>query len=268
MMKLLPSPYLGYSIANSDHWSQHDLQSKNIKVSIFDFINYFKVNMGESRKEREFKLRELEILSTAIALFSEHGLDNVTVADIAKATDIGKGTIYKHFVSKDVILVKIANDFSRDQLEKINTINIADSCQAQMRKMFEICFKAHAELPLMNEICHLCQQASFINRLSEESRQEYMAIEQEYFVILNRICEKGIHDNDLPNLPVEELIIGAYATFMGALDMLQSQHRHCFTDTPQLSQQRFIDIIINYTMTGLFGCSDKDQQPVLGESHE
>lgn len=224
--------------------------------------------MSQSRKEREFKSRELEILSTAIALFSEHGLDNVTVADIAKATDIGKGTIYKHFVSKDVILVRIANDFSRDQLEKINTINIADSCQAQMRKMFEISFKAHAEFPLMSEISHLCHQSSFINRLSQEPRQEYMAIEQEYLVILNRICEKGIHDNELPNRPVEELIIGAYATFIGALEMLQSQHRHCFSDAPQLSQQHFINIIINFTMTGLFGCRDIDQQPILGESYE
>lgn len=224
--------------------------------------------MSESRKEREFKLREKEIIDAAISLFSEHGLDNVTVADIAKTTDIGKGTIYKHFASKDVILARVANDFSLKVLEDIKAIDSTKSCANQMRDMFEIGFKAHVEFPLLSEISRLYHQPSFLERLPEEFQQFCMEIEQEYFVILNRILEKGKQNNELPNLSVEELILGAHATYIGALEMLQNQNRKCFSDAPQFSQQHFIDIIINYTMNGLFGQRFNNQQSPSGESYE
>ncbi|MDP7592553.1 MAG: TetR/AcrR family transcriptional regulator [Litorilituus sp.] len=224
--------------------------------------------MTETRKEREFRLREKEILDTAISLFNQYGLDKVTVADIAKATDIGKGTIYKHFVSKDVILARIANDFSLTVLKDVKAIDATKSCTCQMRDMFEFSFKAHVQCPLMSEISRLYHQPSFLERLPQESQRFCMDIEQEYFVILNRICEKGKQNNELPNLPVDELILGAHATYLGALEMLQSQNHKCFTNTPQISQQRFVDIIINYTMNGLFGQSFNNLQSASGENHE
>lgn len=224
--------------------------------------------MNESRKEREFKLRELEILETAISLFSKQGLDKVTVADIAKTTDIGKGTIYKHFVSKDVILARIANDFSHNLLKKVNSNNTEKSCVEQMREMFETCFKAHVDFPLASEIYQLYQKPSFLQRLPEEYQQDCLAIEQEYFIILNKICEQGKNNNELPDLPVEQLILGAYATFSGAMDMLQNQQLNCFIESPQLSQKDFIDTIINYTLTGIFGRRLDNQVVTSGETHE
>lgn len=224
--------------------------------------------MGESRKEREFKLREREILDTAAALFSEQGLDNVTVADIAKATDIGKGTIYKHFVSKDVILARIANDFSRGVLDTVNTMDTTQTPTKQMREMFEVSFKAHIKFPLMSEIFRRYQQPTFLERLPLEYQERCQSIEQEYFVILNRICEEAKSNKELPDLPIEELILGAHATFIGALELLHSHNRQCFSAAPQLSTQRFIDIIINYTMTGFFGRRFSDQDSTSGESHE
>ena len=224
--------------------------------------------MSESRKEREFKQREKEILETANSLFGEQGLDNVTVADIAKATDIGKGTIYKHFASKDVILARIGNDFSYSLISLVRKIDTDMSAESQMREMFDICFRAHIKSPLMSEICRLYQQPSFIDNLPEEYQKQCLEIEQEFFVVLNRICEQGKRNNELPDLSVDELIMGAHATFIGALEMLRSQQRKCFTDAPQLSQERFINIIINYTMTGIFGRRIEDQHVTSGEPHE
>jgi AcrR family transcriptional regulator len=224
--------------------------------------------MSESRKEREFKQRELEILEVAIALFSKQGLDKVTVADIAKATDIGKGTIYKHFVSKDVILARIANDFSRTLLKSVYNIDTTKSCEEQMHKMFEICFTAHVEFPLTSEIYYLYQQPSILQRLPQAYQQEYLAIENEFFTIFNKICEEGKKNSELPDLPADEIILGAYATFIGALDMIKNKQLHCFIDAPQISQQSFINFIINYTLTGIFGRRFDNQVTTSGDTHE
>ena len=55
------------------------------------------------RKIREFKRREEEILQAAFELFKKNGIENTTLEKIAQATEIGKGTIYKHFKSKHEI---------------------------------------------------------------------------------------------------------------------------------------------------------------------
>ncbi|HKJ69464.1 MAG TPA: TetR family transcriptional regulator [bacterium] len=47
------------------------------------------------------KEKRAEILEAAIRVFAKNGLKNTTIADIAEAVDIGKGTMYQYFESKD-----------------------------------------------------------------------------------------------------------------------------------------------------------------------
>jgi AcrR family transcriptional regulator len=58
-----------------------------------------------SRRERHHTALRARIISTAIDLFSRHGIPNVTVDHIADVADIGKGTIYNYFQAKEDILV-------------------------------------------------------------------------------------------------------------------------------------------------------------------
>ena len=67
-----------------------------------------------SRKERAFSLREAEILEAARVLFAIGDWEAVTVADIAQRAEIGKGTVYKHFASKEELYARIALDFGLD----------------------------------------------------------------------------------------------------------------------------------------------------------
>ena len=55
--------------------------------------------MSERVARRRAQTRE-RIFTEAMQLFVERGFDNVTVADITEAADIGKGTFFTHFPSK------------------------------------------------------------------------------------------------------------------------------------------------------------------------
>ena len=79
----------------------------------------------ESRKVREFRRREQEILDTALQLFLSEGEDSVTVEMIAEAVGIGKGTIYKHFNSKAEIYLRLMLDYERDLAELFQSDNVA-----------------------------------------------------------------------------------------------------------------------------------------------
>jgi len=63
-----------------------------------------------SRRERKKMAARTHILSTAIELFSRRGIDAVTIDEIAAAADVGKGTIYNYFATKEDIVVAFMAD--------------------------------------------------------------------------------------------------------------------------------------------------------------
>jgi len=63
-----------------------------------------------SRRERKKIAARAQILSAAIDLFSRRGLDAVTMDEIAAAADVGKGTIYNYFATKEDIVVAFMAD--------------------------------------------------------------------------------------------------------------------------------------------------------------
>jgi AcrR family transcriptional regulator len=63
------------------------------------------VRKEKPRRERKKEEIRARIIETAIRLFARHGMANVTVDHIADMADIGKGTIYNYFETKEDIVV-------------------------------------------------------------------------------------------------------------------------------------------------------------------
>jgi AcrR family transcriptional regulator len=59
-------------------------------------------NLG--RRERKAKETRIRLFGTALQLFAERGFQNVTVEDITEAADVGKGTFFNYFESKEHVL--------------------------------------------------------------------------------------------------------------------------------------------------------------------
>jgi AcrR family transcriptional regulator len=63
-----------------------------------------------SRRERKKAAIRSRIIAEAIELFSRNGIEKVTVEQIAEAADIGKGTVYNYFETKEDIVVAFMAD--------------------------------------------------------------------------------------------------------------------------------------------------------------
>lgn len=66
-----------------------------------------------SRRERKKEASRAQIITSAVELFSTHGIDAVTVDQIAEAADVGKGTVYNYFQAKEDIVVAFIVDLER-----------------------------------------------------------------------------------------------------------------------------------------------------------
>ena len=62
------------------------------------------------------------ILEKALKLFSEKGIKETTIRDIAKAVGITEGAIYRHFESKDQIVHELFETYSGDLYERLKRV--------------------------------------------------------------------------------------------------------------------------------------------------
>ena len=70
-------------------------------------------------KKKLFVAREQKIIDAALELFLSEGIDRVTVSRIAAKAGIGKGTVYKHFLTKNEILIRIMLDYEESITQKL-----------------------------------------------------------------------------------------------------------------------------------------------------
>lgn len=96
---------------------------------------------GQSMGLRERKRRATRdaIERAAIALVSERGYDNVTVAQICELSSVSQGTFFNYFRTKDAAIVGIG-EYDLD----------ADSVRAAMIAAFMPCSMLHATLTLFS----------------------------------------------------------------------------------------------------------------------
>jgi AcrR family transcriptional regulator len=71
----------------------------------------------DRRQRRASEIRE-RLFRAALDLFAQHGFADTTVEDITNAADVGKGTFFNYFPSKDHILLA----FAEMQLTKLQSI--------------------------------------------------------------------------------------------------------------------------------------------------
>ncbi len=75
----------------------------------------------QSRKERERRQHEEEILQAARELFARKGYHSTTLEEIAQNAQFGKGTIYNYFSSKEDLFYGILNGLLDEAVEVAET---------------------------------------------------------------------------------------------------------------------------------------------------
>ena len=78
------------------------------------------------RVERKKAASKRKVIAASVELFNQHGVENVTMEQIAEAADIARGTLYNYFPSKDAIinayLQQTFQDRSEDRLARLRRL--------------------------------------------------------------------------------------------------------------------------------------------------
>lgn len=174
-----------------------------------------------TQKAQEFRKREEEILERAQDLFIAHGEDKVTVEMIADAVNIGKGTIYKHFETKDEIYLRLMIRYEEELAQMFDRLNEGDTKdRAKLAKdYFSFRMKDPDKYALFDRLEHkLTNKTScpdLVSRLHEirASNMDKLAVE----------IKAKIDDGTLEDVPPYFHIFAAWALVHGAVALYHSK---------------------------------------------
>ncbi len=194
-----------------------------------------------SQKAREFRQREEQILNSAERLFIEQGEDKVTVEMIAEDVGIGKGTIYKHFETKNQIYLVLMLRYEQELADLFRNLQQDDE---EPDALFRAFLRFRVQNPdryllfdrLEGKMVAEKEVADLVHKL-----HDLRASNRD---ILTQFIVRRIEEGRLMEAPVEYHIGAAWALAHGACSLIKSDFYTRYMGRPE----QFIDFILDIGM--------------------
>ncbi len=137
------------------------------------------------------------ILDAAGELLLRLGYRKVTVEDVARRAGIGKGTIYLHWRTKDLLFEAVLMRESIELTEEIVTGLRDDPSEARPHRLMHATFVAMDRKPLVRAL--FTGDMELLGRLTDSSLVDEDALATDRFIDL--MTRHGLLRADIPNLP-------------------------------------------------------------------
>lgn len=171
-----------------------------------------------SRKDQVRLEREELILSVALSLLKESGLNGLTMQAIADRTEYSKGTIYQHFSCKEDVLAKLV---IRCGQRLISLIDLALANSHGLRHkvvMVSWAFFINAELESETAgLVSMVKSPEFQTKISDAQQADLSRIDQS---ILSRVIGLFTQQTDISADKVKVGAFGWWAMKWGVQDVL------------------------------------------------
>lgn len=194
-------------------------------------------------KKKLFLAREQRIIDAAIELFLEESIDRITVSKIAVRAGIGKGTVYKHFLTKNEILIRIILDYEHNITTRLTDgINRADSGDSgAAAKSY---FQARLENPKLDRLVQQLEdrliESGDVADQVEELYQLRLSNEDSLTGLTTKLIDRGV----LEDVPPHFHYLACWALAQGAVEL-------CFNKTwnHRIDNTALMDFITNIGIT-------------------
>jgi AcrR family transcriptional regulator len=199
-------------------------------------------------QDRLFLQRESALLDAARLLFRQQPWDRVTIAEVATQAGIGKGTVYKHFPSKEALYARLVLDMSRANLAELCALHAAQPLQLAMRQVIRRTFEQMLADPILAQLCQHCDRPAFQERLDAPCREQFLQLERDYRDFFGQL----LHDT-LGDCPADcqSLLWGVEACVNGVMARIASGGFEHWAEPIALGD--YFDRVTDFIIAGLRG---------------
>jgi len=190
---------------------------------------------GMGRRQRRAAETRVRLFRCALQLFAERGFPNVTVEDITEAADVGKGTFFNYFESKDHVLGVMAEI----QLGKVReAVTLTESGKQTIHSVLHCLFLRVAEEPGRSPDLARALISSFL--ASEGVRGLVDRNMSEGRKMIAQIVAAGQERGEIdPRLKKEKVALQLQQAFMGTLLLWSLQGQPALATWIEESFQHF-----------------------------
>jgi|AntAceMinimDraft_9_1070365.scaffolds.fasta_scaffold40404_1 AcrR family transcriptional regulator len=182
--------------------------------------------MVEYYKKRKYQDKKKLIIAVAEKFFSRFGLNKTTMNEIAKATRIGKATLYHYFVSKEHIFTEVIRKESQILKNRLNTvIKEANNPKEQIR------------VYIITRINYLNNLSNIYSALTDKYLEHYSSIKkfrQDFYdgenKILAKILQAGVDQNVFYEIEIDEIAKLLSLTLRGLEFLIIAEGKDEFSD--------------------------------------
>jgi AcrR family transcriptional regulator len=167
---------------------------------------------GIGRRARKAAETRLTLFRCALQLFAERGFPNVTVEDITEAADVGKGTFFNYFKSKDDVLSVMAEI----QLGKVRAaLEAAEPGKRSVRSVLHDLFTEVCKEPGRSPELARALLTAFLSSTIRDLLAQNMSDGRR---MVSRILELGQQRGEIdPKLKAEQMALQLQQSFIGTM---------------------------------------------------
>lgn len=202
-------------------------------------------------QDQLFQQRESALLEAARQLFHEQSWDRVTIAEVARHAGIGKGTVYKHFTSKEALYARLVLDCSRQNLAELQEIARSAPAEQAMRRVIRRSFELLQADPLQAQLCLLCDRPAFQERLEPPYREQFVELEGQYMNLFSSLLQSSFRDLPLSPAHCQDLLWGVEACVNGVMARIASGGFAHWAEYIELDA--YFDRVTDFIIAGLQG---------------
>ncbi|MDG2501503.1 MAG: TetR/AcrR family transcriptional regulator [Porticoccaceae bacterium] len=186
-------------------------------------------------KKKLFLDREQKIIDAALELFLKESIDAVTVSKIASRAGIGKGTVYKHFLTKNEILVRIMLDYERNITECL-AAGIRKAEKGDAGAAAQSYFEARLARPDLDRLVQQLEGRLVDAEDIADQLKELHNTRRSNEDSLSHMLTKQIGAGVLEDVPPHFHYLACWALAQGAVDLWYSSSWNYHHDTADLME--------------------------------
>jgi AcrR family transcriptional regulator len=184
-------------------------------------------------KKKIFLAREQKIVNAALELLISENIDRVTVSKIATKAGIGKGTVYKHFLTKNEILVRIMLDYERSIAKRLAE-GLEKAERGDPGAVSKAYFESRLARPQLDRLVQKLEDRLVDADDIELQLIEFSKIRRSHEDALENIIAKLIGEGILEDVPPHYHYLSCWALAQGAVELCFNKSWGDLEDTASL----------------------------------
>jgi AcrR family transcriptional regulator len=202
------------------------------------------------RRQREFERREEDLLTIARDLLGSAEWRTFTMAQLAAAADVAKGTVYLHVPSRQALLARLAIRALRPIVASVRAAaETPGGTLTVLRRMLVAWLHATTALPPADRrAIRAVEVADELGDLPPDTRERLAVLDGEIDALLRSLLVRGVAEGLLPETrPIERQLATVRALLHGTRDQLWDGGH-----TPVEAEARLSEAV-EFALVGLVG---------------